>query len=171
MKTFGSLGAFLAHLATLPAAVHEAQKEGLKAGAKVVEREAKEEIGRYQPAAGPFPAWDRLSTATLDGFNHPQAGHIKGKRELGYAPPDNPLLREGHLRESISSGLENDHTAIVGSDDEVALWQEMGTPNALYPIPPRSFLGRAAFVKGDEVAEAVGGRVVWALRGLPRRND
>ena len=171
MKFFKDCGSFAAFLASLPPEVKAAQKAGLEAGAKMVEVEAKAEIGHYQGEAGPFAEWAPLSAATLDGFHHPLAGYIQGKVELGYAPPDNPLEREGHLRDSISHGLENDHMAVVGSPDEVALWQEMGTPNAMYPIPPRSFLGGAAYREAPKIVDQLAGRVVWAIRGLPKRND
>lgn len=159
-----NISQFIAKLVAIDIAVKAAEKSGLKAAGKIIEHEAKAEIGHYQSAVGPLPAWAPLSSATLDGFEHPQAGWIEGKLDQGYG--EDPLLREGHLRESISSGLENDHTAVVGSNDENAVWQELGTPDAMYPTPPRSFLERAAIVKGEAAAEQVGARVVWAIRGL-----
>lgn len=90
--------------------------------------------------------WPALSEATLDGFWHPAGFPVKGKRELGYTGHESatyPLLRTGGLRASIgrevratSDGAEG----AVGSKLKVALWQEMGTVNARYPIPPRPFL-------------------------------
>lgn len=90
--------------------------------------------------------WPALSEATLDGFWHPGGFAVKGKRELGFTGHESstdPLLRTGGLRASIdrdvrvtSDGAEG----AVGSKLKVALWQEMGTVNARYPIPPRPFL-------------------------------
>lgn len=170
MKEFRDLNGFIAHLTRVQAAVVKAEHTALKLGAEMIEKEAKAEIGTYQNAAGPFPAWDPLSEATLQGFSAPGIGHIPGKEELGYAPPDNPLLREGDMRDSIEHTVEG-NTAVVGTNDEVALYQELGTPNARYPIPPRSFLGRAAFVKSEAVAEQAVAHVLWALQGLPGRKD
>jgi hypothetical protein len=56
--------------------------------------------------------------------------------QLGYAPPDNPLLREGDLRNSIQFSLTGAWTAdklTLGSVDEVMLFHEHGTRL----MPPR----------------------------------
>jgi len=80
--------------------------------------------------------WAPLSGATIEGFRHEYGFWIPGKRELGYSPPDyEPLLRSGQMRESIE-GVADGLTGIIGSADKVMLYQEMGTPNARYPIPP-----------------------------------
>jgi hypothetical protein len=108
----------------------------------------------------------------LNGFDS-KGHHFPGKIELGYAPPDNPLLREGDLRASYGSKVEQTTmgvTGYVGSDSDIAVWQELGTSNAKHPIPPRSVLGRAAFVKGDAVARSMLLRAGMFLAGLPARN-
>lgn len=86
-------------------------------------------IGHYQGAAGGYPAWAPLAPSTL-----------REKERLGYAPPDNPLLRTGDMRDSIVSEAES-LVGRFGSDSKIALYQEMGTSRG---IPPRSFIGRAA---------------------------
>jgi len=103
---------------------------GLEAGFRVIVKEieetAKEEIGVYQPAYGPFDAWVPLAEST-------KADRVR----KGYTE-DDPLLRSGELRDSIESeviGL----AAIVGTKSEIGLWQEVGTSN----IPPRPFIGPA----------------------------
>lgn len=154
MTGFPDLESFAAHLSKVAAEVQVAQHEGLKHAAETIEKEAKSAIGEYQEVAGPFGAWAPLSPATLSG-----------KAELKYSPPDNPLLREGDLRESIEHTVRGNE-AVVGSNSDVAVWQELGTPGAKYPIPPRSFLGRAAFVKAPEVVSHIAARVVRALNGL-----
>lgn len=169
MKDFKDIGAFVKHLQTLRAKVAVAEHSGLERGAKMIEKEAKDSIGHYQNASGPFPAWTPLSSATLEGFHHPLAGYIPGKEQLGYAPPDNPLLREGGLRESYTHHVDG-HEAVVGSNEENAVWQEMGTPNALYPIPPRSILGGAAVRKAEAVVKEVAEHVLVALSGI-RKNS
>ena len=93
---------------------------------------AKSYIGEYQ--AG----WAPLAETTLNGWMG-----FPGKIELGYSPPDNPLLREGAMRESIGGEaaiMPGGAEGVVGSRDIVALWQEMGTTRG---IPPRPFLGLA----------------------------
>lgn len=99
---------------------------------------ARSYIGKQQEG------WQPLSTATIFGFFHPAAGWLPGKESRGFARPDyEPLLGDtGFMRDSISTAIEG-LTGIVGSDDKVALYQEMGTEAALYPIPPRPFLAKA----------------------------
>lgn len=120
-----------------------------------VEKEAKEEIGEYQEAVGPYPAWAPLAETTLNGWR----GH-PGKIELGYAPPDNPLLREGDLRDSISYTVE--HLAVsIGSSSDVMLYQEQGTAT----IPPRPVLGPAAFKSKHVIEKLVGAALMVGLIG------
>ena len=103
---------------------------------------AKSYFGEYQSAAGVIPAWEPLAAGTLYGFRHWRGQWIDGKIDLGYAPPDNPLLRTGETRDSIS-GTPSGNTGIIGSPEKKMLWQEMGTPHADYPIPARPVLARA----------------------------
>lgn len=99
--------------------------------------EAKSYIGHQQES------WPRLSDATILGFFHERGFWIPGKADLGFAPPDyEPLLRTGQMRDSISTAQDG-LVGIVGSDDKVMLFQEMGTPGARYPIPPRPTLALA----------------------------
>jgi phage gpG-like protein len=146
MKEFDSLTAFAAHLLALDAAEMVALHYGLKEVAHGIEKAAKEEIGHYQPAVGPFPAWAELADSTK-----------ADRMRQGFSEND-PLLRTGELRDSISSevvGLE----AVVGSDSDVMVWQELGTKT----IPPRPVLGPAAISNEDRIKEILG-RV--AARGL-----
>jgi hypothetical protein len=135
----------------LPSAIEKAQKKGLERAAKLIAETARDNIGNYQGEVGPFAEWQELSGATLEGFDHPKAGWIPGKRKLGYATEgeDNPLLRDGKLRESIGYRVEGLH-AEIGSPLQLAVWQEEGTPDALFPIPARSFLGAAGYRKAEE---------------------
>jgi len=143
-----SLTGFAALLASVPGRIEAEQHRALERAAKLVEAEAKRSIGHYQNAAGPFEAWARLAPAT-------QADRVA----QGY-PADEPLLRDGHLRESIHHAVEGDK-AVVGSDSEIAVYQELGTGR----VPPRSFLGGAAVRKAEEVARILGGSVAGALVG------
>jgi hypothetical protein len=169
MREFKDITAFRRFLSGLGGQIEHAEAVGLEDAAKMVEAEAKHSIGTYQEATGPFNAWVPLSSATLDGFFAPGIGYVPGKVELGYAPPDNPLLREGHLRESISHHVAG-HEATVGSPDPVALWQECGTADARFPIPPRSFLGGALSRTKSQAVDLMVAPIVRALAGLPVRN-
>lgn len=107
--------------------------------------------------------WEPLSTATIYGFHHPRAGWLPGKADRGFAGPDyQPLMGEtGALQESITSEADG-LIGIVGSDEKVALYQEMGTSNAEYPIPPRPFLAKALMETMPEL-EALAGEVAISL--------
>jgi phage gpG-like protein len=144
-----SLLQFITHLAGVKARMDHETNVALERAARLVEAEAKAVIGNYQPEAGQFAAWAQLADVT-----------ISDKEKLGYAPPDNPLLREGALRDSIEHAV-GDKEAVVGSNSAVAEYQELGTQH----IPPRSFLGGAAVRKGSDVAELLGSATVMALVG------
>ncbi len=144
--TFDSPLAFALHLAERAAAVEVAIHEGLDLAAAVVEREAKDQIGSYQDATGPFPAWQELAAST-------KADRVR----QGY-PENEPLLREGDLRDSIAhevSGLE----AVIGSESDIASYQELGTTT----IPPRPFLGPAALKSKERIGKILGLAVAEAL--------
>lgn len=152
MREF-TLEGFVGHLVTVEAAVEAAEIAALERAAQVVETEAKAEIGEYQDGAGPFVTWALLAESTL-----------AEKERLGYAPPDNPLLRTGALLDSIQHQVGREGTekvAYVGSDEPVAEYQELGTQHIL----PRSFLGGALVRKTDTVLALVGGSVHAALVG------
>jgi phage gpG-like protein len=88
--------------------------------AKIAE-DARNKIGHEQHD------WAELADAT-----------IASKEQKGEPTPD-PLLATGELRDSIQFVVEG-HTAVIGSDDPVAVYQELGTET----IPPRPFLSSAA---------------------------
>lgn len=113
-----------------------------------IKETAKEELGSYQPAVGPFNAWDSLADST------------KADRTAKGFSEDEPLLRSGELRDSIQSeviGL----AAIVGTKEEKGLWQEVGTET----IPPRPFIGPAYVRKIDDLMGAVGVSLMNGFKG------
>lgn len=104
-----------------------------------VEKAAKEKIGEYQETAGSFVAWAELADST------------KQDRERQGYPDNEPLLRDGELRDSI------EHTVLfqevqIGSNRPIAEYQELGTEH----IPPRSFLGGAAFEETPDIINKLG---------------
>lgn len=112
---------------------------GFRVIVKEIEETAKEEIGVYQPAVGPFEAWSPLAEST-------KADRLR----LGYTE-DDPLLRSGELKSSIESEVVG-LAAIVGTKSEIGLWQEVGTDR----IPPRPFIGPAYVRKIDSLMESIG---------------
>ncbi|GAB3249203.1 phage virion morphogenesis protein [Chitinimonas naiadis] len=148
MKELASLGEMALELVRAEVRMGLAAHHALKSAAAEIAKDAKAAIGEYQQSAGPFPAWSELADSTE-----------AEKARLGY-PSDAPLLREGDLRESIQSevhGLE----AVVGSKSEVAAAQEFGTDR----IPPRPFIGPAAFKNKDRIEEKLGKAIVSGLVG------
>jgi hypothetical protein len=93
-----------------------------------------------------MPGWAPLSEATMKGFEHPYGFWIKGKEELGYTgqvSSTDPLLRTGKTRDSVRAESD-DREMILGSDEKVMLFQELGTHNPLTgDIPPRPVLALA----------------------------
>jgi HK97 gp10 family phage protein len=118
--------------------------EGMKAVAKKIEKTAKNEIGTYQKEKGNFPEWAELADSTL-----------QEKERLGYSPPDNPLLRTGALRDSITSQVKG-FEAVVGSKSQIAAWQEFGTSK----MPMRPFIGPAAFTNKDNIRKMIGAAAI-----------
>jgi hypothetical protein len=147
-----TLPGFIGHLAGAAAALHHHEHRAMERACKMVQREAKREIGKYQGAIGPFMAWQPLAESTLEE-----------KFKLGYTgqkSADDPLLRTGIMRDSIGIAV-GEREGVVGSNDDIAEYQELGTAR----IPPRSFLGGAAARKGPQLARILGLSPVVALVG------
>ncbi|AFS52918.1 phage virion morphogenesis protein [Leptospirillum ferriphilum] len=104
-------------------------KAFLETVGEAIEKEAKAEIGHYQRTdTGPFPEWAELAPSTK-----------RDRVRKGFTEND-PLLRTGELRDSITHEVRGVSVAI-GSDLDIAVYQEMGTQH----IPPRPFLRVAAW--------------------------
>lgn len=148
-----TLREFADHLVKCAAVMPRLEERALRISGSRLARISRGYIGEYQNFSGPFQAWKPLAVSTLLGGVSPTGYHYKGKIELGYAPPDNPLLRTGELRDSIGFQLAG-RTLTIGSADPVAVYQEFGTHDTAKhrAIPPRPFIGPAVYVHGwDEV--------------------
>lgn len=148
MKEFKSLGAFAKYFGTREVALHETLHVALEVVAAKMNNTARAEIGIYQPEVGPFPAWAELAEFTVQD------------RLAQHYSPDEPLLRDGTLRDSITHeviGLE----AVIGSTSDIMVYQELGT----LKIPPRPVLGPAAFHDAHFAVETIGAAAVAALGG------
>jgi hypothetical protein len=127
---------------------HEADKHSLHKATELLQEHVREKFGEYQPEAGPFVEWAQLADST------------KADRVYqGYAENE-PLLRTGDLRESVET-LVRDNVGYVGSDSDIAVYQELGT----IKMPPRSTFGSAAVETMDLIVEIVGKGAVAALVG------
>ncbi|MGC1030908.1 phage virion morphogenesis protein [Pantoea agglomerans] len=128
---------FARELSSASASIATGLEVSFRVIVKEIEETAKEEIGVYQPAYGPFDAWAPLAEST-------KADRVR----RGYSD-DEPLLRSGELRESIQSEVVG-LAAIVGTKSEIGLWQEVGTER----IPPRPFIGPAYIRRIGPLMEA-----------------
>ncbi len=146
LSGFADLANRLSGLASKEGALTLSVLEEIGSG---IEAEAKEEIGHYQRSdVGPFAAWAELAPST------------KKDRVRGGFPENEPLLRTGELRDSIGHKVTGDGVA-VGSDSEIAVYQEMGTET----IPPRPFLRVAAWRMRREIGKIYGRAFAKALKG------
>jgi HK97 gp10 family phage protein len=154
MKEFGSLAHFAAHLLKIEAEVALTVHHGLKKVAVEIEKTAKSQFGHYQRATGGFKAWLSLTDAT-------QADRVR----QGFTP-DDPLLRSGELRDSVSHTV-NGLDAVIGSDSDVMVYQELGTEK----IPPRPVLGPAALKNRRKIEKVLGHATASAIastKSLPK---
>jgi hypothetical protein len=102
----------------------------------IVARRARRSIGQEHEL------WPDLAPSTIDD-----------KQRRGFKTPA-PLLRTGELRNSIEYTVKGNEGA-VGSDLDIALWQEMGTSR----MPARSFL-RSSLLASVAQIERMAGRAI-----------
>ncbi|MDP9023777.1 MAG: phage virion morphogenesis protein [Candidatus Eremiobacteraeota bacterium] len=112
-------------------------KRAIEDAVEPVRDETKAAFGKYQDAAGRFPAWAPLADATNED-----------RARRGYER-DKPLERSGALRESYETGRDDDDNVILGSKLPYAAPQELGNRH----VPQRSALG-IGFVRKERVAFA-----------------
>jgi Bacteriophage HK97-gp10, putative tail-component len=144
MREF-NLETFAAFCAVGGELVHDidvAKKTAIHAMAQMIADEAKRVLGTYDYD------WPQLATST-------QADRV----QAGFAANE-PLLRTGELRDSIEYTVTSDHEAEVGSNLDIAVYQELGTAT----IPPRSFLAQAGAHQGEDAAKVAGKIIANAIR-------
>ncbi|MGI4951191.1 MAG: hypothetical protein ACRYGM_05250 [Janthinobacterium lividum] len=146
MRSFPNIASFVRHLATVPAAVHEAQRHGEEEQGAVLVQTAHDMIGME------MPKWAALAESTVaekrrEGFT----GRVSGT---------DPLYRTGELRLSISYRIEGS-SLLLGATDPIAAYQEFGTDR----IPPRPFIGATMFSRGHEAADRIALHMMSAFGG------
>lgn len=141
----------------MPAKIEATVAVALQKSAVEVHKTAVAKFGEYQPAVGPYPAWELLTLDTLHqkmdlagGGADPLIGHYpKGEENTLYSTP----LKMSLGMEVNAAKME----AYVGTNDPIAEWQEFGTKRG---IPPRPFLRPALYENEDFVKrmlnEAIG---------------
>lgn len=150
MKEFQSFGAIARHFAAAALIGEEVSHHITEQGAKIIQKDAQKKLGEYQDAAGPFNSWAELADSTKDD------------RVAKGFPENEPLLRTGELRDSIEVERHGNEAA-VGSAMDIALYQECGTDRG---IPPRPFLGPAAFESKLPVGEMSARTLIAWISGL-----
>ena len=146
---FQSLGALGAHFGRLALAGEAVTHHITEQAAQIVEKDAKERIGSYQDATGPFGAWANLAPSTVDD-----------RIRKGFTP-DDPLLRTGGLRASYGHRTDG-AVAVVGSPSLIALYMEQGTPK----MPPRAVIGPAAFASSHEIGRVAATTLIAWVSGI-----
>lgn len=158
MKEYKSFGAFARAIERAAAELQPSYATAMEAGALVVEASAKAEFGHYQREdMGSFTPWEELKDATKQ--THIQA--IVDGDAADDAGPNTPLLVKGGLRASIEHEA-TEHEFVVGSDAQIMVWQELGTPEG---IPTRPVLGTALYRDTEVVLNLVGQAVEDTLAG------
>lgn len=147
-QAFDSPLAFAEHLVLLEAMVAVELKEGLTHVLKVLKRDMIAQVGHYQDEAGPYGAWQPLTTATE-----------AEKARLG-APANAPLERTGELKKSFHYETK-ELEGVVGSTDPVMFEHEFGTNRA----PPRPVVGPALYKNREAVQAIVGHALLVAIAG------
>lgn len=128
---------FAALLTRAVVLIPRAQANAMEKAAVVIEKEAKRVLGTYDYG------WPPLSPVTL------------ARKANG----DTPGLETSAMRDSVQHVSTKDELE-VGSNEDKALWFELGTRNQ----PPRSFLVGALTHKMDEVEEIIGGIAEGAIK-------
>jgi phage gpG-like protein len=144
MAGFMNLAEAAARFAAAAVDIELAKHAALEEACQIVEERAKGLIGH------PNGHWAPLKPETI--------AH-KGGLNM-------PLLETGDMRDSIAHTVVDSNHGYVGSNDDKAVFQELGTSRG---IPPRSFLGLAAQLEGPHVAhvvaQTVGGAIGAGLAG------
>ena len=120
--------------------------EAMDAEAQKMVQFARDMFGHYEHPGD----WPQLAEATQ-----------QDRERLGF-PPNEPLLREGTLRDSYSYDLTVTPSVIflmVGSDDPRSILHELGTAT----MPPRPVLGPTANAFEQEMEGILGEKVASAI--------
>ena len=148
-----SLDALALHLVAAAAAWKVARRKALNDAADIVKKDARKQIGRYQPAVGIYPEWAPLAESTVDE-----------KARLGVTPrggmdDDAPLYRFGDLLRSFRSELVSDDEVVIGSTELSMAYHEFGTSK----MPPRPVLGPAFVKNREQIQKLLGVAVIDAV--------
>jgi hypothetical protein len=130
-----------AMFAKMATAVREAESAALEKACLVIEDEANRVLGTYDYD------WPKLAESTI------------GRKATG----ESPLLETNELRDSIEHVVfAEDHHAYVGTNEDRAVFAELGTVNE----SARSFLAGAAMRKGEEAAHEIASELITRMTSV-----
>lgn len=144
--------------AVMPKIIEKEIEKSMKKSAMKVRDDATKKFGEYQPAVGPYPAWENLKEVTIKqktkagGGEDPLIGHYSGKKLSKWPAP---------LRNTIGIKVEG-MTAAVGTDDPIGEYHEYGTSH----IPPRPFLRPALYENQDTIKNNIKEGMQNAVKNL-----
>lgn len=156
MLTF-TPAAFATHLQKIQKTIEDRSRANLNILGAAVAEDARQSIGTYQQAIGPYTAWTQLAASTL--YNKAKSGLGKNGN------PDTPLYATGAMAASIEYKVPNAQQAHVGSDDETLIWMEEGTTK----MPPRPVLGPAALRTVPKFTGMFGRSIAAVIAGADGR--
>lgn len=154
----------------IPELVTKQIELSMKKSAMKVRDDATKKFGEYQPAVGPYPAWETLSLRTViekmdRGAESPQpliGAYGASQYQEGNRVTKNEIWPE-HLRNTIGIKAEGLNAA-VGTDDPLGKWHEYGTEDER--IPPRPFLRPALYENQDTIKNNVKEAIQNGLKSL-----
>lgn len=153
---------FAEHLTKAATVELIAINKALDVAGKAVKAQARHYIGHLQDDLGGKSvggAWDELADSTKADK---QRKVDNGDLALTLNADFNPLMRTGALYRSIDYTVNMARLEVViGSTDPIAAYQEFGTDK----IPPRPFIGRAAYALAPKIAAIFGAAVVSGIAG------
>ena len=165
MREFASISEFNAYLDTRVAAIERGFLGVFSRIGAIMRTEARDRLGLYHAQEGPFPAWRQLAPSTQSS-----------RESMGYTPNE-PLLRDGTLRDAITSlptpfavavGVRRGETDSNGTLlGDIAMWQEFGAARlGIAWIPPRPFLGPSLYATIQETIPMLAESAVARLTGV-----
>lgn len=153
---------FSEHLIKAATIEINAINKALHIAGELVQKKAKQYIGHQQEQIGSLPvgyAWEELAESTK---RDKERLVDSGKLALALNSDFNPLMRTGELYRSIDYTVNmNALEVIIGSTSQIAAYQEFGTNK----IPPRPFIGRAAYELAPNLAKLFGAVAISGIAG------
>lgn len=134
MRSFTSFAQFAAHIRQIERTAPQVEHHAIDDASRHFLDAVHDIPGVYQTG------WPGLEEST-------QADRVRH----GYSA-DDPLLRNGTLRDSYQRHVLDHRHAVVGSDDPRAAWFENGTSR----MPPRPILQAAEAAYGKHIADGIG---------------